>query len=881
MIAAAVRSIERNPTEAQKSAGNYAKGHVKALGFDITIENARGSFRRGIDRGGKPWQVRMPAHYGYLKRTEGADGDNLDVYLGPHLKSPKVFVVDQVDAETGKFDEHKAMIGFASFQQARNSYLRGFSDGKGDKRIGCMTEMGLDQFKRWLNEGDTQSSLAAKKAVTRASGGRVSFADGGLVEAGNIDLARRPIVRYPDGSISTVRSMSIGTDRGETLIPTVSPDGRVLANDDAIALYRKTGQHLGIFSDAAAATAYAEQLSRDQEKMYARPEYADGGAADDWQDVDDWTTPEATAPERSLGSRLASPITDIPKEAYDATAEALSGVNTYLNPFSEAYQKGAEAEKDQWIGTGPGSIIGTGKGLLSAVSVPFAPIQGALRSVVGHPYSAVTGMPYEQAKEAVDTAVAGMAPRGVSPVGARTPRLPPRPAPTSRDEVALAAERLDVPVPVAGATDSLLAQRTGAAVKEIPFVGDPLVKASKRSIERLGEKAEDIAGQYGSGNVLTAGDAAKTAMADWITGKSATVLENLYQNKVDPLINQRATRPLHETQSTVADLLARRMASGENSTGKAVDIVGDAITRPGGLTYQGTKDLRTRIGSYLDGSILPEPGTSMPELKQLYTSLTKDLRGAVLDFGGPPALKAFDKANSVAEMVARRREALAKIVGKDAGMAPEGVLDRLAQMASTKSSANVERLILARKAIGQQGWDEVASAIISRIGRDPSGNFSPDRFATAFGKMSDEGKRVMFSSTGRSDLLQSLNDIATISQRAQQIARFGNPSGTGRVTSLVAGAGALWAEPLTTIATAIGGNALARALARPVTAKALARWSRAYSNAMLRATPPNRTALGAATANLARALGEIGLDPLTVFRGAPGLVPSRADQEQE
>jgi hypothetical protein len=152
--------IEANPTEAQKQAGNYRKAHVRVHGLEITIENAKGSKRSGIGKDGKSWSVTLPYNYGYIKGSRGADGDHIDVLLGPHHQSKKVFVVDQGDAETGKFDEHKVGIGWGSMPQFRDAYVNGFSDNKGKDRLKKMTEMDIEQFKQWLRDCDTTKPVS-------------------------------------------------------------------------------------------------------------------------------------------------------------------------------------------------------------------------------------------------------------------------------------------------------------------------------------------------------------------------------------------------------------------------------------------------------------------------------------------------------------------------------------------------------------------------------------------------------------------------------------------------------------------------------------------------------------------------------------------------
>ncbi|WP_279449610.1 hypothetical protein [Aeromonas hydrophila] len=164
-IEAARVEVASAPTDAQKEAGNYKKGHLTLQGLDITLENPKGSTRSGTDLDGKAWQSTMAHDYGYIKRTLGADGDHVDVFIGDLPDSEMVYVVDQVDPKTGKFDEHKVMMGFADEQAARDGYLANYE--KGWKGLGAIKAMPIETFKRWLSDGDTTKPVVAGKAESQ------------------------------------------------------------------------------------------------------------------------------------------------------------------------------------------------------------------------------------------------------------------------------------------------------------------------------------------------------------------------------------------------------------------------------------------------------------------------------------------------------------------------------------------------------------------------------------------------------------------------------------------------------------------------------------------------------------------------------------------
>ena len=152
-IEAASADVNTEPTEAQKEAGNYKKGHVQVGAFDITIEQPEGSIRRGTDADGKKWESKMHNTYGYFRGTEGVDGDHIDVFLSNDIdgwNGRKVFVVDQYNPD-GTFDEHKVMLGFNDMDEAKSDYLANYEKGWENGRRITVSTTNLEDFEKWID----------------------------------------------------------------------------------------------------------------------------------------------------------------------------------------------------------------------------------------------------------------------------------------------------------------------------------------------------------------------------------------------------------------------------------------------------------------------------------------------------------------------------------------------------------------------------------------------------------------------------------------------------------------------------------------------------------------------------------------------------------
>lgn len=178
-IEAASADVNTEPTEAQKEAGNYKKGHVQVGTFDITIEQPEGSIRRGTDADGKKWESKMHNTYGYFRGTEGVDGDHIDVFLSNDIdgwNGRKVFIVDQYNPD-GTFDEHKVMLGFNDMDEAKSDYLANYEKGWENGRRITVSTTNLEDFEKWIDSSHRKTkpfseySSVNKETVATDKGG--------------------------------------------------------------------------------------------------------------------------------------------------------------------------------------------------------------------------------------------------------------------------------------------------------------------------------------------------------------------------------------------------------------------------------------------------------------------------------------------------------------------------------------------------------------------------------------------------------------------------------------------------------------------------------------------------------------------------------------
>lgn len=406
--------------------------------------------------------------------------------------------------------------------------------------------------------------------------------------------------------------------------------------------------------------------------------------------------------------------------------------------------------------------------------------------------------------------------------GAAHPRIggPPKMA-----ETVEAAQRAKVDLPSYVAAEGRFPKVTASAISSLPLTGK-MAERAETARTQMGDALETIHQQTGGLNAVQAGEAAKRGMLDWIGNKSANILDDAYEN-VSSLIDPALEVPTTKLTSTLETLRNERISAKlPKETSPAMDLVMNAATSPQGLTFDGLKRLRREIGQMIEGrAVLPE-GTNSEELKKIYAALSDDLQKTAETAGGPKARQAFSVANRMAKVVAERREKLATLVGAKGDIAPERVLGNMLTMASKGKSADINKLMLARRSMAPGEWEAVTSGILDTLGKDNAGNFTPTRFSTAYNKLTPEGRDVLFGPRGN-PTREGLEDLNLLSGKSAELDRYANTSKTG---SHILGAGAamaLFHNPLNIVPLGAAVTA-GRIMANPMAAKALAKMQRSF-----------------------------------------------------
>jgi hypothetical protein len=521
--------VDRNPSDPQKDAGNYKKGHVKVHSLDISIENPRGSWRTGGPEG-KKWKARLPHHYGYIRKTEGGDGDHVDCFLGPHVKAPNVFVIDQNHLGTGEWDEHKCMLGFGSKKQAAEAYNQAFSDGKGKNRIGHVETMTIEQFKNWLKDGDTTKPVKEYREHFASGGAVQHMADGGIP------------------SFDQTQPVDTGPPPFEATQPVEQPSS--------------------------------------------------GGISD----------------------YIPNAISDIPHEIYQAGSDALSAPGKAFDAIQARHAEQAKKDSSpEGSFLDPSALTGTlqdvadtGKAVVSAASLPAAPITGTARSAIGHPMAqaehivgglinpkvAAQDNPdtmYENAKSDVDLAMSAAAAKKAPPISATPAPLKNVPAPTTK-ELFKAAENnynnmhgygVEVhPQVAAQAADNILTELNTQGYR------DYLTPKTYRAVEELknpigqNSTTQDIEGVRRALNKAAADPAEKDSARRAIAGID-DMMSNLHPNDVavNPHFADRVGKEAAEARANYAaakrsemlDEITKKAERQANSAGSGTNI--DNATR--------------------------------------------------------------------------------------------------------------------------------------------------------------------------------------------------------------------------------------------------------------------------------------------------------------
>lgn len=389
-----------------------------------------------------------------------------------------------------------------------------------------------------------------------------------------------------------------------------------------------------------------------------------------------------------------------------------------------------------------------------------------------------------------------------------------------------AAERLGVDLPYYAVTDSPALQRATKVSESIPMAGEPVVAARQKAVTQLEDAVDALVPKM---TTEQAGEKIGAGLKNWMTSGVREKAKNAYDEVASLFERPDATKALENTRGAVADIMAQRVGAKLKGITPAIDLVAPAIKSKEGLTYDGAKTLYTELRQLRSENMIK--GVKDANVDRLYNALKKDVLDIAEEAGGEPARFFLQKADRQYQQMSAMREQLAKIVGKkEEAVSDEQIFNRLFNASKDGGSANNKLVQRAITVMEPEQLKAFQAGILSKLGRDAQGNFSPDRWLGAKGinALSPRAKAMIFKDEPK--LVQALNDVTTISERFKNLNKFGNPSGTSQgifggltITSMIH-------SPIKTLAAIAGANGFTRIMSKPATAQGFADWARRYEN---------------------------------------------------